>query len=101
MNLKLECKNYNTILKSSKVQLISEKLTECEHDINRLINNITGRIAENPMPKSDSEETLANDFANFFMDKIWKIHDALQQHEKYTPTRNTNVNILSSFTEMT
>ena len=53
------------------------------------------------MPRSDNDEALANDFANFFMDEIWKIHDALQQHDKYTPTRNTNVNILASFREMT
>ena len=33
--------------------------------------------------------------------KLKKIHDALQQHDKYTTTINTNVNILSSFREMT
>ena len=90
-------------LKSPKVQSISEKVTECKHDIKkmyRLINKITGRTAENPMPESDSDETLVNDFANFFIDNIWKICDALQ-HNKYTPTRSTNVNILSCFREMT
>ena len=34
-------------------------------------------------------------------DKIWKICNALQQHDKHTPTKNTNVNILSCFREMT
>ena len=53
------------------------------------------------MPESVNDETLVNNFANFFMDKIQKIHDELQQYDKYTPTRNTNVNILSSFREMT
>ena len=80
MNLKLECTKYNNILKSSKVQSISEKVAECEHDIKkmyRLINNITERTAENPMPESDNDETLANNLANFFIDKIWKIHNAL------------------------
>ena len=95
---------YNNILKSSKVQSISKKVIECEHDIKkmyRLINNITGRTSENPMPENVSDETLVNDFANFFMDKIQKICDKLQEYNKYTPTRNTNVNILSSFREMT
>ena len=103
MNLKLEHTKYN-ILKSSKVQSISEKVIECEHDIKkmyRLINNITGRTVENPMHESVSDETLVNDFANFFIDKIQKIHDALKQHDKYTPTRNTNVYILSCFREIT
>ena len=67
----------------------------------RLINNITGRTSENPMPENVSEETLVNDFANFFIDKIQKIPNALQQYDKYTPTRNTNVNILSCLREMT
>ena len=87
MNLILECMKYNSILKSSKVQSISKKVIKCEHDIKkmyRLINNITGRTSENPMPENVSEETLVNDFANFFMDKIQKIHDALQQYDKYT-----------------
>ena len=56
---------------------------------------------ENPIPESVSDETLANDFTNFFIDKIQKIHDALQQHDKYTPTRNTNVNILACIREIT
>ena len=67
----------------------------------KLINNITGRTSENPMPENVSDETLVNDFENFFMDKIQKICDALQQYDKYMPSRNTNVNILSCFTEMT
>ena len=51
------------------------------------------------MPENVSDDTLVNDFANFFMDKIQKICNALQQYHKYTPSRNTNVNILSSFRE--
>ena len=35
MNLKAEQTKYN-ILKSSKVQSISEKVTECEHDIKKM-----------------------------------------------------------------
>ena len=104
INLKLECMKYNNILKSSKVQSINKKVIECEYDIKkmyRLINNIKGRTSENPMPENVSDETLVNDFANFFIDKIQKIHNALQQYDKYTQTRNTNVNILSCFKEMT
>ena len=104
MNLKQEYTKYSNILKSSKIQSITEKATECEHDTKkmyRLIDNITGRTVESPLPKSVSDETLANDFANFFIDKIQKICDELQQHDKYRLTRNTNVNILSCFREMT
>ena len=59
---------YNSILKSSKVQSISKKVIEYKHDIKkmyRLINNITGRTSENPMPENVSDETLVNDFVKF------------------------------------
>ena len=84
---------YHNILKSSKVQSISKKVIECEHDVKkmyRLINNITGRTSENPMPENVSDETLLNDFANFFMDKIQKIctmnyNNMINTHQLETP----------------
>ena len=48
-------------------------------------NNILGTNAENPLPASTSDETLANEFADFFMNKIQKIRDALDKHPKYNP----------------
>ena len=69
MNLKLKHMKYNSILKSAKVQSIRKKGMECEYDIKkmyRLINNITGRTSENPMSENVNDETLVNDFANFY-----------------------------------
>jgi hypothetical protein len=35
---------------------------------------LTGTKAEHPMPQSTNEDELAEKFADFFMDKIAKIH---------------------------
>ena len=37
-----------------------------------LINNLTSSKAENPMPDVESDEALANTFADYFMEKIEK-----------------------------
>ena len=44
-----------------------------------------GRASENPLPKSDSDEQLAEEFAEHFMTKIKKIWDALENHPMYKP----------------
>ena len=43
---------------------------------------------ENSLPNvTNNEEELANNFADYFMDKIHKIHDNLQHHDKYKPKK--------------
>ena len=37
------------------------------------------------MPKSESGDQLAENFADFFMEKIKKIHDSLQDYDVYKP----------------
>ena len=44
---------------------------------------MTGSIPENPLPNSESDEELANNFADFFIHKIQKIRDSLEHHPKY------------------
>ena len=53
----------------------------------KIFNNITGNISENPLPESDEE--LANDFADFFMQKIQKIRYSLEHHPKCDPSKST------------
>ena len=48
-----------------------------------LLNSITGVTTENPLPTNDDE--LANEFLDFFMEKIQKIRDALDNCPKYSP----------------
>ena len=52
------------------------------------------------MPKHDSNDQLAEEFANYFMDKIKKIRDDLEQHPKYIPSVG-EVESFSNFRAMT
>ena len=56
--------------------------------------------ADNPLPKHENEENLANEFADYFIGKIEKIRQELNTNSRYTPS-NDNIPILSRFTEVT
>ena len=48
------------------------------------VSNITGTTKTNPKPNASSDEQLENEFAEFFIGKINKIRNYLDNHEKYT-----------------
>ena len=76
------------MLKTTKKATLSEKIKECGRDSKKLYNfvsNITGTTKNNPMPTASSDEQLANEFAEFFIGKINKIREDLNNHEKYIP----------------
>ena len=50
-----------------------------------LVNCLTGRKADNPFPDYTDPEVIANEFADYFMGKIKKIHDSLEDNPKYIP----------------
>ena len=54
----------------------------------RLVNKLTGKSTENPLPNfTNNEEEVVNNFADYFMDKIHKICDNLQHCDKYKPKK--------------
>ena len=67
---------------------IAEKVNECGNGVKELytlVNNLTCRNVVTPFPDSVSDEMLANQFADFFMEKIRPIRDSLQGHPIYNP----------------
>ena len=54
---------------------------------------------ENPLPKGDNMEKLADEFAGYFQDKIQKIRSELDEHPMYQPDR-CNVPKLAEFCPM-
>ena len=57
------------MLKGAQKTTWSEKIRDCGTDAKKLyifINNLANSNKENPLPKSQSEEALANQFAQFF-----------------------------------
>ena len=55
----------------------------------KIFSNMTGNISGNPLPDSESDEELANEFADFFIQKMQKIRDSLEHHPKYDMRKST------------
>ena len=78
------------MLKETRKAIWTEKISDCGTDAKKsytLINNLTNNNKDNPLPKSQSDEGLANEFAQYFMSKIKSIRDTLDSHPLYKPTR--------------
>ena len=67
-----------------------------------IFNDMTGNISENPLQDSESDEELANNFADFFIHKIPKMRDSLEHHPKYDPRKSTTrpKEVLSQFSKV-
>ena len=49
----------------------------------RLVNEITSSTKDNPLPDGISNQELANEFAEYFINKIQMIRDNLNNYDKY------------------
>ena len=90
---------YNRLLKRTKTDAISTRVNECKTDTKKLYNLIrylTGTSTSNPLPPSSSDEEMANEFADYFMNKIQSIRDSLNTSSKYSASPE-NVPIFSAF----
>ena len=67
---------YNRLLNYKKKQLMSKQVIDSK-DNNRKLYKLTAHLAgintDNPLPSHDSDESLANNFADCFISKIDKI----------------------------
>ena len=50
------------------------------------MNNLLGTKVSNPLPESNSDEKLAEEFAEFFLIKVLKIRDSIKHYPKYVVT---------------
>ena len=72
-NQRCQCSN---IIKSGQRQYFMEKISENRYnykDIFRLTNKLLGKDNELPLPPTEDLSVLANEFNNFFVNKIRKI----------------------------
>ena len=70
---------------------MSNKVIECGTDTRKLyslLNGLIGLRTHNPLPDNRTNDELAEEFATFFMSKIIKIHDDLNNYPKYSPVAN-------------
>ena len=76
------------MLRDIKTQTIYETVANCNWDAKKLyslISYLTGTKVNNSMPEHTDEEQLADEFADFFMEKIKTIHDSLAEYLTYNP----------------
>ena len=61
------------MIQSVCTQVLSDKVSGCGQDTKKLysvVNGLIGRTVVNPMPESESDKQLAEDFVDYFMEKI-------------------------------
>ena len=66
---KREKQKYREMLKEAKIGTVSNLIIECDRDVRKLyqvIYNMTGKCSINPLPNSDSDKNLADNFASFY-----------------------------------
>ena len=98
--LKEHRNKYSAMIQKEKMKSTSEKVDECKGDTKKLyslVRYLTGTKAQNPMPDNTGDEKLANNFANYFIQKIQKIWDNLDDYPKFKPRRDSTITPLKKF----
>ena len=80
------------MLLEAKTACYSEQVKDCRGDIKglyKMVNTLMGTSSNNLLPNHTSDKDLAEEFAEFFMDKIQKIRDNLTKNPTYEPKRKS------------
>ena len=64
------------------------------------LNILTGVKVENPLPEGKQDHELAEEFAEFFLSKIEKIRNNLQDVPLYCPTSERETNQVDEWQEL-
>ena len=87
---------YNAMIREEKLKSTFGKVEECKGDTKKLYS-LTGTKVQNLMPDNTGDEKLANDFADYFIEKIQKIQDDIDDYPKFKPKRNSTITPLKNF----
>ena len=83
---KIERSKFRQSLKCARKEFVSKSILECDKDSKKLYKlalSLMGAMKENPLPECDTNENLANQFAEFFITKIQNIRDKLDNLPVY------------------
>ena len=98
-----EQKKIRQLMRDTKTEIISRKITKLRGDTKNLyslVYQLTGNEKENPLPERENDEDLANQFVDYFMNKIQTIHDSFKRMQKFDPVLNNDMDILEQFEPM-
>ena len=88
------------MIREEKLKSTSGKVEECKgvtKKLYSLVRYLMGTKVQNLMPDNTGDEKLANDFADYFIEKIQKIQDDLDDYPKFKPKRNSTITSLKIF----
>jgi hypothetical protein len=92
------------MLNEQKTKVVSENIQNLKGDTKGLfaaIYSLVGKSSDNPLPTSNSDQELANEFASFFLKKITDIRDQLNDIPLFEPeTREDILNYIVAFKPM-
>ena len=97
--LNVERKKYRKMLFEAKTACYSKQVKDCRGDIKglyKMVYTLMGTTLDNPLPNHTSDKDLAEEFADFFMDKIQKIRDNLDGNPTYEPTKKITPRLIKS-----
>ena len=83
------CKIYRKYLERCKWYHLNTSIKDSKGNCKKLFKSVydmMGIVKPNPLPKCTGEEQLAEDFCTFFLDKIRKIREPLDNYPVYEPT---------------
>ena len=69
---KVELKKYKQMLRHQKISFYSTEVANCGKDTKKLyqlLNRLTGRTKDNPLPSHNNPSELAEEFANLFLEQ--------------------------------
>ena len=91
-------------LNTKKRQILSKEVIDAicnTKKLYKLVTSMMGTNSVNPLTPAHLDEDLANRFADFFENKILKIHDRFHGTIPFNPTIREDVPRLRRFTSMT
>ena len=97
---KIEKRKYNNTLCESKQINILNKVNQCNRDMRqlfRLVSEITSSTKDNPLPGGKSNQELADQFAEYIINKIQIIRNNLNSYDKYHVDEAQQVPTLGEF----
>ena len=85
---KSESSKYRKMSREARRAKLVEKVNKCDNNVKKLynlVNNLMDGNLDSPFLDSESDEMLANEFADFFMEKIKRTRDSLEAHSTHDP----------------
>ncbi|XP_060553020.1 uncharacterized protein LOC132714233 [Ruditapes philippinarum] len=106
-----QCAYVNKLLKRTRISFYAEKIESCGRDqktLFKVTKNLLGRTDEVVLPVASSSADLAQEFSDFFVDKIDKIRDKIRSETNIQAVQvdtqecmNSEIDELVEFTPVT